>query len=158
VNPDDLRSGAAAGFIAATATAGTLIAIGMRTSNAARPFNLLAAHVVGGFRADVWGFVATVTLAGILYHLVVTTAIGAFASLMVRRTALPVWVVSFAVAFLCCLISIGVARRGGESIAQIFSLGDIVVYYLVLALALTAGIWFAFPRAARRSSSDMPEM
>lgn len=148
MNRDELSSGATAGALAAASTSGALIALGKRTATAATPFNVIASHLIGSRAADVTGFVPHVTLTGVAVHVVVTTLLGATIAGIVRRRLAPLWFASIAVSLLCCLVSIGIARRGGASLAQLFSVGNLAVYFLVLSLSLAAGMRFApSPRA-----------
>jgi hypothetical protein len=142
-----LRAGVTAGFLAATATAGTLIAVGRRTSTAARPFNVIASHLLGASRADAWGFVAGVTIAGIAVHVVLTSLLGVIVGEIVGRRLAPLWATATAASLMSALVSIGIARRGGNSLAAILPLGDLLVFYVTLALALVVGIRFAFAPA-----------
>jgi hypothetical protein len=146
VNRDELRSGAAAGVLAAAATAGTLIAIGRRVGTGARPFNIIASHALGSRAAEVFGFVPAITLTGVALHVGLTTVLGIVSLATVRLRLSPAWLTAGALSLVCCLVSIGVARRGGLSLAALFPAGDLLVYYLVLAVALVAGIRFALPR------------
>src|SRR3954470_23349599 len=104
---DDLRAGVPAGLLAATATAGTLIAIGHRTSTIARPFNVIAMHLLGD-RANMLGFVAGVTLLGVVVHFVVTTLAGIVVAMIANRGFAPPWLVVVATSLLMALISVGV--------------------------------------------------
>jgi hypothetical protein len=154
VIPDDVRAGAPAGFLAATATAGTMIAIGGRVATAARPFNIVAAHLLGASRADVWGFVAPVTIAGVVVHVLLTCFLGILVAAIVRRRFAPLWTTAAAAAVFCALVSIGIARRGGLSLASVFALGDLLVFYLTLWISLALGIRFALPPAERVRHAD----
>jgi hypothetical protein len=158
VDLDDLRAGAPPGVLAATATAGALIAIGMRTTTAARPFNTIASHLLGGSRADVWGFVPEVTIVGIVSHLTMTTMLGIVVATVVRRRLAPLWAAALAATLLSALVSIGVARRGGTSLAQLLPLGDLLLFYVTLAASLVVGMRFAFPPAAIDPRSRRDDM
>lgn len=158
MNREELKSGASAGFLAATASSGALVALGMRTGSAARPFNVIAAHLLGGLRADVWGFVPQVTIPGIVLHLLLTTLLGIVVHAIVRRDLAPAWLAATAAAVLCGLVSIGIARRGGSSLAQLFPLGDLLLFYITLAVTLAIGMRFAFFGAARDSGRHMEPM
>jgi hypothetical protein len=148
VNRDELSSGAAVGILAAASTSGALIALGKRTGTVVRPFNVIASHLLGPRAADSFGFVSRITLPGVAVHVVVTTLLGVVILAIVRRRLAPVWVASAAGSMLCCLVSIGIARRGSPSLAQLFSVGDLAVYFVVLALSLAVGIRFALPSPA----------
>jgi hypothetical protein len=148
---DDLRTGVPAGLLAATATGGALIAVGHRTATASRPFNVIAMHLLGT-RGNMLGFVAAVTLTGLLLHVVITTASGIVAASIANRRLAPSWVIACGISLLMALVSVGVARRGGASLAAIFTVGDLVVFYLTMALALMVGMRIAFFDTADRET------
>lgn len=143
MNRDDLRVGVSAGILAAVATSGALIAIGSRTSTAARPFNMIAAHVVGAHRADAFGFVPVVTIAGIALHIVLIMLAGIAVAVVARRRLAPPWIPAVTVTLITALVSIGIARRGGSSLARLLAVGDLLLFYVILAASLTLGIRFA---------------
>lgn len=150
MNRDELRSGATAGVLAAGATSGALIALGRRTGTVARPFNVVASHLLGPRAADSFGFVPGITLTGVAVHVALTTALGVAILAIVRRGLAPLWPASVALSLLCCLVSIGIARRGSPSLAQLLPVGDLVVYFIVLTVSLVLGIRFALPSSATR--------
>jgi hypothetical protein len=140
---DDLRAGVPAGFLAAAATAGALIAIGSRATTAARPFNVIAGHLLGG-RADAYGFLPSVTIPGIVLHIALTTLAGvAVAAIVQRRLASP-WTAAGATSLLAALVSVGIAQRGGRSLAGTLTLGDLLLLYVTMTASLALGIRFAF--------------
>jgi hypothetical protein len=145
VNRDELSSGSTAGILAAASTGGALIALGKRTGTAVRPFNVIASHLLGARAADSFGFVPRITLTGVALHVFVTTLLGVLILGIVKRRLAPAWLASAGTALLCCLVSIGLARRGDPSLAQLFSVGDLAVYFLVLAVSLVLGVRFAVP-------------
>ncbi len=148
MNRGELSSGWAAGVLVAASTSGALIALGKRTATASTPFNVIASHLLGSPAADVTGFVPHITLTGVAVHVGVTTLLGASIVGIVRRRFAPLWFASAAVSLLCCLVSIGIARRGGASLAQLFSVGNLAVYFFVLAISLAVGTRFAAPPRA----------
>ena len=158
MNRHELRAGAAAGLLAASASAGTLIAIGRRASTAARPFNVIASHVIGSRAADSFGFVAAITLTGVVLHVALTVVLGIVALGIVGRRLAPAWLASAAMSLLLGLISVGLARRGTPSLAQLFSLGDLLAYYLILATSLVVGIRFALPSLTKHGVGDASDM
>jgi hypothetical protein len=150
VNRDELRSGATAGLLAAGATAGALIALGKRSGAASRPFNIIASHLLGPRVAESFGWNPAVTLTGVVLHITLTTALGVAVLAIVRRKLASLWVASFGLSLLSSLVSVGIARRGLPSLAEVFPVGDLVVYFITLAIALVAGIRFALPSSAAR--------
>ena len=150
MNRDEVISGARAGLLAAASTAGALVAIGGRTATASRPFNIIASHLLGPTAADMFGFVPRVTLVGLAIHAILTAIVGVIILGVVRRGLAPLWLTTTGAAVLCALLSIGIARRGGLSLAELFPIGDVLVYYLILGLSLGVGIRVALPPAATR--------
>ena len=144
MNRADLRVGTSAGLLAATATAGALIIMGNRSATVARPFNAIAGHLLGVQKSDAFGFVAGVTIPGVAVHVFLTTVAGIVVAVMARRRFAPTWVAAMAVAVLSAFISVGIARRGGSSLARVLPIGDVVLYYVILAAALVLGIRLAF--------------
>jgi hypothetical protein len=140
----DLRIGISAGLLGATATSGALIAIGSRAATVARPFNAIAGHVLGVQRSDAFGFVAQVTVMGVLVHVILLTLGGVIVAFVARRRYAPGWLAATALATLSALISVGIARRGGSSLARVLPVGDLVLFYMVVALSLALGIRLAF--------------
>ena len=140
----DIRVGISTGLIAATATSGALVAIGSRTGTLARPFNAIAGHLLGVSRADAIGFVAGVTIPGVIVHVALTVLAGVVVSFLVRRGIAAGWLAASVIAMLGVLVSIGIARRGGSSLARVLPLGDLLLFYLLLALSLAVGIRLAF--------------
>jgi hypothetical protein len=144
VNRADLRVGTSAGLLAATATAGALIVMGNRSATVARPFNAIAGHLLGVQKSDAFGFVAGITIPGVAIHVVLTTVAGIAVATVGRRRFAPAWVAAMAVAVLSAFVSVGIARRGGSSLARVLPVGDVVLYYVILAIALVLGIRLAF--------------
>ena len=147
----DLRVGIPAGLLGATATSGALIAIGSRAATVARPFNAIAGHVLGQ-RADAYAFVPAVTIVGVVVHVVLLTLAGLLVTIVARRRMMPAWAAAAALATLSALISVGIARRGGWSLARVLPIGDLVLFYMMVAISLPLGIRIAFfERVADRS-------
>jgi hypothetical protein len=153
VNRVDIRVGAAAGLLAATASAGALIAIGRRAATVARPFNAIAGHVLGVRNSDAYGFVAGITITGIALHVLLSMLAGVAVATVARRRFAPAWLASIALAMLSALVSVGIARRGGSSLARVLPIGDLVLFYLVVAIALGVGTRLAFFGGAPRDDT-----
>jgi len=140
----DLRVGISAGLLAATATSGALIAIGSRAATVARPFNAIAGHLLGVQRSDAFGFVPAVTILGVATHVLLLTLGGIAVAVVARRRVAPAWLIATVLATLSALVSVGVARRGGSSLARVLPIGDLILFYMVVALSLAVGIRLAF--------------
>jgi len=148
VNRNELKHGAAAGLLAGASTTGALIALGMRTNTASKPFNVIASHLLGPLASNATGLVSAITVLGVAVHLLVTAVISLLVLRIVRHRLLPLWLATATTSLLFGLVSVGIARRGGQSLAQLFPMGDVVVYHLILGLSLAAGIRFADPAGA----------
>ena len=133
-----------AGSIAAAATTGALVGLGRRDATPVRVFNAVGAHVIRPSSIEGFRF-GPGTVAGILFHLVVTAALGVVLVYLTRDRRLPVWPATTGLAVLCALVSIGLARRSLPSLALILPVGDLIAYYVVLTISLAVGIRFAFP-------------
>jgi hypothetical protein len=57
---------------------------------------------------------------------------------------MPTWLAATITATLAALVSVGIARRGGSSLARLLAVGDLLVFYVILAASLALGIRFAF--------------
>ena len=154
VNRVDLRVGISAGLLGATATSGALIAVGSRAATVARPFNAIAGHVMGVQRTDALGFVPRITITGIALHVVLITLAGIVVALIARHRFAPAWVVSLALATLSALVSVGIARRGGSSLARVLPVGDLILFYMMMALSLAIGIRLAFFERVRGGPAE----
>jgi hypothetical protein len=154
VNRVDLRVGISAGLLGATATSGALIAIGSRAATVARPFNAIAGHIIGVQRSDALGFVPRITITGVALHVVFLTVAGIVVAIVVRRRVAPAWLASLALATLSALASVGIARRGGSSLARVLPVGDLILFYIVVAVSLAVGIRLAFFERLRTESAE----
>ena len=110
----------------------------------ARPFNMIAGHLLGVRRADAYGFVPSITITGVAVHVLVMIAAGVAVAFVARRRLAPGWVAACAVSLLAALVSVGLARRGDSSLARILPIGDVALFYLLVAATLTIGIRLAF--------------
>jgi len=156
VNRADLRVGISSGLLAATATGGALVAMGSRAATVARPFNAIAGHLLGLQRSDAFGFVPGVTILGIALHVLLVTLAGVAVASVARRRLAPAWAAALALSTLSALVSAGIARRGGSSLARVLPVGDLILFYLLLAATLTIGIRIAFfERGAHRAVDAM---
>jgi hypothetical protein len=150
----DLRVGISAGLLAATATSGALIAIGSRAATVARPFNVIAGHLFGVRGSDAYDFVPLVTITGIALHVVLITLAGLVIAFVVRRRIAPAWLAATALATLSALVSVGIAKRGGSSLARVLPLGDLILFYMVVAISLVVGIRLAFFERERAEQTE----
>lgn len=149
MNRDELWSALRAAGIAAAATTGVLIGIGRRDATPWYPFNVAASHMLGARAAASFGFVPA-TVVGLLVHLAIIAALSVVLLTAVRRRRAPLWVAAAGLALFAALISMGLARRGSPALAGILPVGDLVLYYVLLAASLGVGMRFALPREATR--------
>lgn len=140
--------GIATGLVAAAATGGALVGLGLRFGTPARPFNALAAYLLGPAVQALWQF-SIVTVVGLLVHVVVSCLCGlAFVALVERSGggelgwAILVSVVTFGVSWL-------VAAWLGIGLATLLAIGDRLVLAVVLAASLPLGMRLAFSMARR---------
>lgn len=137
------------GVVAASATAGALLRVGIRDGTPARPFNAIASVLVGARAAQTWGF-AGVTLVGVVAHVVAIVGWALFSEWLVERGVATRWVAAGVVAVAWLAFSSAVARIAGNGLSAVVDLGDRVTIALVLAVALALGMPLAF--SARRRS------
>jgi hypothetical protein len=150
VNRDELWSALRAATIAAAATAGVLIGIGRRDLTAWYPFNVAASHVLGARAAAVYGFAVPITVVGILVHFAVVAVLSVILLALVRRNRAPLWPSAAGLSLFIALISMGLARRGTPALAGILPVGDLTLYFVLLAASLGVGMRFALPKEATR--------
>lgn len=138
-----MAHGIATGLVAAAATGGALVGIGLRFGTPARLFNALAAYLLGPGVQALWRF-SIVTVAGVLVHLVVSIVCGlAFVALVDRSGGGEIgWAILVAV--VAFLLSWLVAALFGLGLATLLAFGDRLVLAVVLAVALPLGMRLAF--------------
>lgn len=150
--PSRAQRGLVAGTVAAAALFGLLLGIGHRAGTTWRPINA-AAHTVIGDQADgVWSYHGSVTPMGGLVVLVMSVAAG-FTVAWIAPTFRTLHVVAAAagVAFLSYFVHLHVAAGTPGGLAALLSVGELRGVYLTLALALVAGMRFAFFTVAEAS-------
>jgi hypothetical protein len=143
--PPLVQRGLVAGIVVAAALHGFLVGIGHRAGTAWRPLNA-AAHTLIGARADgVWDFDPSVTPVGGLVVLAMSVLAG-FAVARIASSFRRMHVVAAAagVSFVGYLLHLHVAARTPGGLAALLSIGELRALYLVLALAVMAGMRFAF--------------
>jgi len=136
------------GVVAASATAGAFMRVGIRDGSPARPFNAIASVLAGASAAQTWSF-AAVTLLGVAAHVVVIVGWALFSEWLVERGVATRWVAAGVVGLAWLALSSAVARIGGIGLSAVLDLGDRVTIALVLAIALAVGMPLAFPGRQR---------
>lgn len=152
--PSTVLRALVSGTVAAAAVLGLLIGIGGRAGTRWRPVNA-AAHVAIGAQADgVWSYHGSVTPVGGLVVLVLSIA-AAFA--VVRLATWFPWVhgsvAAAVVGFIGYLLHVEVAARLPGGLSALLALGELRGLYVILAVALVAGMRFAFSVASEGSDS-----
>lgn len=143
-----IARGIGVGIVAASATAGALLRIGIRDGTPARPFNAIASVVAGSSAAATWGF-AGVTLVGVAAHVVATVAWALLAEWLVERGVATRWVAAGVVAVVWLAFSTAIGRIAGNGLSAVVDPGDRVTIALVLAVTLALGMRLAFSSPRR---------
>jgi hypothetical protein len=136
-----------AGLVAAAGTAGALAGVGIRLGTPARPFNAIATYLLSGNTAGVLDFHPGITIIGLTVHTVVSIGLAVAALLLRDQGHLRSAVAAVLVAAVAFGASIAMARWGGQGLAALLVMGDLLVVHLVLAVALALGLWLAADRA-----------
>lgn len=140
-----LRRGLIVGAIASAATAGTLTGFGIRLGTPARPFNAVARLLLGDRAEGIWGFDSTVTLTGVLLHLLVVTGWGILFTALASHWR-GVWLLVAALVIAAAAFGVDVllfSRGIGAGIGDVLSPGERIALHLVLGVALWLGIRLA---------------
>lgn len=146
---DWIRQGLGTGIIAAAATAGALLRIGMSLGAAARPFNAIAS-VLAGPPAALRRDPGALTLLGIAVHVAIVVAWALVYEWLGALGRGGRWWRAFALAALWVVVSSLVARIAGVGLSSVLGVGERIIVALVLAIALAIGMALAFPRPRRR--------
>jgi hypothetical protein len=134
-----------AGAVTAAAVLGLLAGIGHHSSTLWRPLNA-AGHAVLGARADdVWGFAWNVTPVGVAVVFVMSAVAGvATAWLTSSRRPLHGAMAAFGVAFAGYLVHAHLVARSSGGLAALLTIGELRALYATTAIALVAGMRYAF--------------
>lgn len=136
-----------AGGVAFASALGMLLGFGRRSGTLWRPLNA-AAHTVLGSRAEgVWGFQPDVTLMGGAVVLVVSLVAGLAAAGLstVFRSTLSGAVSALGVATAGYLVHVHIVAHTPGGLAALLGVGELRALYVVVAIALFAGMRYAFP-------------
>lgn len=152
---NEAGAGARGGAIAAAAVTGALVGFGLRGGLVARPFNAMAALLLGNRARGVWGFDAPVSLVGgivlLLCCVLAGAALGALAGVLAPRASVRRArrrLVAFAVSLLtgAMVVAVMVARAPdliGPAPVGALSLGQGIVLVMVAAVAFASGMGLA---------------
>jgi hypothetical protein len=136
--------GAKAGVVVAAAAAGALLGFGLRQGTPARPFNAVAAFVLGARAEGIWGFDLAVTGAGVLALLLAALAWGvlfAVAAAALRGVRLAAAALLSASLILAGVAAVTSTGRFGQG--AVIGLPQLGVILLVGAVALVVGMRLA---------------
>jgi len=129
-----------AGCFAAAATTGALLAIGRRIGNAGLPFAAIGSVP---FQRLQIGFTTQSVVTGLVFHVIGVFVWSALAVRLAR--AFERWFLAAGLtATTQFTVSWIVAWWTGRGLSSVLALGDRLVYAVVLACALVAGMRFAF--------------
>jgi hypothetical protein len=140
----DAEAGVRAGVVVAAATAGSLLGFGLREGTPARPFNAVAALVLGARAEGVWGFDPAVTGAGVLVLALAAIAWGALFAIVaapLRGVRLAAAALLSAALILGALAAVTSTGRFGHG--AVIGLPQLGVTLLVGAAALVVGMRLA---------------
>ena len=134
--------------LGAASSLGILLGIGRRSGTPWRALNA-AAHVVLGTRADdVWGFQFDVTVVGCAVVLALSALAGfAIAELTSTRRTIFRSVATGVVMLLGYLAHVHIVARSPGGLAALLTLGELRVLYGGGAVAIAAGMRYAFSPA-----------
>lgn len=153
MNPRVIR-GMRAGVVGAAAAIGALLAFGLREGMPSRPFNAIAALVLGSQARSVWGFDLLVTATGVvlllggcvLTSLILTVAVDA----MTARSARPrVGITTFALALTIGLIAVALVARHAPAFVGPQPIGAMTMSQAVVVTVLISAGFASGMRLAR---------
>jgi hypothetical protein len=141
--------GIVAGTTAGAAVLGLLMGVGRRTGTVWRPINA-AAHGLLGAQADgVWSYHGSVTPVGGLVVLVMSVVAGIItARIAPSFRTLHVAMAAAGVALTGYILHLHVVARTPGGLADLLTVGELRALYLMLGVALVAGMRFAFSTGA----------
>ncbi|MEO8623051.1 MAG: hypothetical protein ABI625_18395 [bacterium] len=144
--------GLGTGAVTAAASFGILLGFGRRYGTLWRPLNA-AAHAIIGARADgVWGFQLDVTPMGGAVVLVVSTMAGVvIAQLTSSRRTLHRALAAFGIALAGYLAHVHIVARTPAGLAALLTQGELRALYATGAIALLAGMRYAFSSSTEAS-------
>jgi hypothetical protein len=143
--PDVLTQGVLTGALAAAATAGALLGFGIQQGTPARPFNVLAALLLGDRAGGIWGFHPVVTVIGVFVHVAVSLGWGLlFARLAggLRGLRLAGAVLVVTIAALAVDVFV-VGRLLGVNVSDVLAPAQVIALHGVLGVTLGVGMRLA---------------
>jgi hypothetical protein len=144
-----VQRGLVSGVVAAAAVLGLLIGIGRRSGTIWRPLNAAAHGLLGAKADDVWSYHGSVTPMGGLVVLAMCMVAGFIVARIASSTrTLHVVAAAAGLALVSYLLHLHVVARTPGGLAALLSVGELRGLYLTLAVALVAGMRFAFSASA----------
>ena len=139
-------AGITSGVLAASATAGALVGYGLRLGSPARPFNAIAAMLLGPSAQAAQSFTPAATTLGVVLHVAAMIGWGlVYVALFARSGRHPVgWAIAVAAAALVATLLI--TRFFGVGLAALLPTGNLIALAVVLATALPLGMRLALSR------------
>lgn len=138
-----MEAGVTTGIIAAAATAGALMGFGIRYATPLRPFNTIAAELLGSRALSASSAPAIVATVGIIIHVAACVAWSLFYSWIVDRSNGHEWEWGVATSILAFVLTSLVARSLDVGLGTLLSLSQRIALALVLAVALPLGMRLA---------------
>lgn len=146
--------GARAGVVGAAAATGALLAFGLRQGMPARPFNAVAALLLGTGARNVWGFDLRVSTTGVLLLLagciIASLILSVAVDAMTARSAQPrVAVTMFGIALVVGLIGVALVARHAPDFVGPQPIGAMTISQAVVVTVLISAGFASGMRLAR---------
>jgi hypothetical protein len=140
-----LTQGILTGALAAAATAGALLGFGIQQGTPARPFNAIAALVLGDRADRIWGFHPVVTVVGVIVHVALTFGWGLlFARLAGGMRGLRLAGAALGIAAAALAVDVLIATRIlGSHVSDVLAPAQVIALHVVLGIALGVGMRLA---------------
>jgi hypothetical protein len=140
-----LTQGILTGALAAAATAGALLGFGIQQGTPARPFNAIAALVLGDRADRIWGFHLVVTVVGVIVHVALTFGWGLlFARLAGGMRGLRLAGAALGIAAAALAVDVLIATRVlGSHVSDVLAPAQVIALHVVLGIALGVGMRLA---------------
>jgi hypothetical protein len=149
-----VEAGITTGLIAAAATAGALMGFGIRFGTPLRPFNTIAATVLGAVAFAAGNAPSVVTVIGVAVHVAACLAWALAYSWVVDRTGGHEWLWGVAMACVAFLVTSIVARVLDVGLGTLLSVPQRVVLAVAFAITLPSGMRLA--NSAQRQDARSP--
>jgi hypothetical protein len=146
--------GMRAGVVGAAAAMGALLAFGLREGMPSRPFNAVAALLLGGSARSVWGFDLRVTATGVMLLLVgcvlTSLILTALADAMTARAARPrLAITTFVLTMAIGLIAVALVARHAPDFVGPQPIGAMTMSQAVVVTVLISAGFASGMRLAR---------